>query len=326
VSGSSRREAGQIILSVEFAETESRHVLWADRYRLADEQLVSDTGWIYQTASSIRKALMVREVARVHALPIESLKLYSLLHGAVGLMHRLSARDFNHARQLLCDLKERAPLSPAPRAWLARWHVLRVMQGWSNNPQADASAAMEFSESALEMDPDNPLALSSLGFVMTNLLRRLEDARACYDAALEIYPNDAQAQALRGMMLAFHDEGEKGRRDTERALHLTPRDPHRFFYLVLAAGANLSAGHYDRAVTLATESRRLKRTHVSTLRTLAAAQAGAGMGDAARRTVSELMCLQPDLTVRRWQASAPSADYENGRRFATLLREAGVPH
>lgn len=325
VSGSARQEGAEVILSVEFADTDSQLVLWAERLSVRREDLLTDSSWIELIVSNIRNAILAQEVVKVRSRPLASLRLYSLLHGAVGLMHRLSKKDFDHARVLLAHLIDKVPASPAPRAWMARWHVLRAMQGWSGDLHQEASVAIRYAESALEIDPANTLALTSLGFVMTNLLGNLDRARSYYNTALAINPNDAQARALRGMLFAFCDKAEDGKRDAEWALHLTPRDPHRFFYLVLAAGANLSAGEYDRAVTLARESRRLNRTHVSTLRTLAAAQAGAGQMDAARRTVSDLMELQPDLSIGSWMQTSPSKAFENGRRFAELLKTAGVP-
>ncbi|MEL6617828.1 MAG: winged helix-turn-helix domain-containing protein [Pseudomonadota bacterium] len=325
VSGLAMTEGDTSVLSVEFAETDNRIVLWSDRIRLPASPLMLETDWVAHVVSHVRNAIMLAEMKRVRARPIEDLKLYSVLHGAVGLMHRLSPKDFNEARSFLTYLVGKAPRSPAPLAWMARWHVLRAMQGWSEDVRQEAQSAIACAEQALDIDPDNTLALSSLGFVMTNLLNRLDEAHGYYDAALQINPNDAQARALRGMLHAFTDQVSDGKRDTERALHLTPRDPHRFFYLVLAAGANLSSGDYPRAVKLAKESLRLNRTHVSTLRTLAAAQMGAGDADASRKTVSELLRLQPDLRVSTWQRNAPSRDYDNGKRFAELLKNAGVP-
>ena len=64
------------------------------------------------------------------------------------------------------------------------------------------------------------------------------------------------------MLVSFRDRGTEGKRDAERALHLTPIDPHRFMFLALAAGANIGAEDYPRAVTLAKESQRLNRTHI----------------------------------------------------------------
>ncbi|MDU8928209.1 winged helix-turn-helix domain-containing protein [Alisedimentitalea sp. MJ-SS2] len=325
LSGYLANDGTNAIMSVELAETENRFVLWSDRMKLRVGTLLEQTDWVERIVHHIHNAIMVNEIRRVRSRPVENLKLFSVLHGAIGLMHRFSPKEFNAARDYLEFVASRAPNSPAPLAWLGRWHVLRTVQGWTEDPGREARDALSFTSRALDLDPDNSLALVCEGQVLAHLAHRLDEAEERYETALISNPNDAQGRALRGMLAAFRDDGAKGTRNTERALHLTPLDPHRYFYLVLAAAANLSAGDYSRAVTLAKESLRLNRTHVSTLRTLAAAQAGAGDGESARKTAGELMRLQPELRVSKWLKSTPSADYEVGRRFADLLRSAGVP-
>ncbi|MBY5934723.1 winged helix-turn-helix domain-containing protein [Tateyamaria omphalii] len=325
VSGSIFERDNTILLLIEFSETDTQLVLWSDRIGLPAQGWMYDTDCIDQIITNVRRAIMVNEVRRARSASLTDLKLFSVLHGAVGLMHRFAPRDFNLARNYLEYVISQVPDHPTPLAWMARWHVLRTVQGWAEDAQVEARTALDFTARALDISPDHTLALVCEGQVLAHLAQRLDDAELRYDAALSINPNDAQGRALRGILASFCDRGAQGKRDAERALHLTPLDPHRFFYLALAAGANLSAEDYPRAVTLAKESVRLNRTHVSTLRVLAAAQQGAGQFDDARTTASELLQLQPDLRISSWLRTAPSAQFRNGQRFAELLRGAGIP-
>ena len=325
LSGSVIEAGGNIILMAEFAETESQLVLWSDRMALPLETWLTQTESIDDVVSHMRRAIMINEVRRARSAPLSDLKLFSVLHGAVGLMHRFALQDFNRAQSYLDYVIEQVPNHPTPLAWLARWHVLRTVQGWAEDPQHEARTALQFTGRALDIDPDHTLALVCEGQVLAHLSHRFDEAESRYDAALRINPNDAQGRAQRGTLAAFQDRGQDGKRDAERALHLTPLDPHRFLYLAIAAGANLSAEDYPRAVTLAKESLRLNRTHVSTLRVLAAAQQGAGQEEDAQKTTAELLRLQPHLRVSNWLSTAPSAAFRNGLRFAELLEASGVP-
>jgi tetratricopeptide (TPR) repeat protein len=161
---------------------------------------------------------------------------------------------------------------------------------------------------------------------MTNLLRKLDDAEARYDRALDLSPNDAVGRLLRGTMYAFRGQGTEAMRDTERSLHLTPLDPLRFFFLSLAASACISAENYDRALEFSNLSLRANSTHTSTLRVKAVAQMRLGHGDAARETGRKLLSLQPNLRVSEWLKNAPSSAYANGREFGNTLREIGIPN
>ena len=148
---------------------------------------------------------------------------------------------------------------------------------------------------------------------------------AAYDIALSYSPNDSTGRLLRGTLHAFRGEGVEAMRDTERALHLTPLDPHRFFFYSLASSACIAGENYPRALELAQQSLRLNRTHTSTLRVKIVAQMRLGQEDGAHQTALELMRLQPRLTVSQWLATSPSADYDVGRKFADTLLKAGIP-
>ena len=50
-----------------------------------------------------------------------------------------------------------------------------------------------------------------------------------------------------------------------------------------------------------------------------------GQPDEARKTVQELLRLQPTMTVSGWLKSSPAASYEIGRQAAEVWRRAGVP-
>lgn len=325
LSGFIIRRGDQFAVSLEFAETETGYVLWTDRVQTAFDPMSPETEGVDLIIGHIRRAIMLNEVRRVASRKLNDLKLFSLLHGSVGLMHRLSPRDFNTAGALLDHLVNRAMNHPTPLAWLARWHVLKAVQGWTSDPRKGAEAALELTARALDLDPGHTHALVCEGQALVHLARRLDDAEERYDMALATNPNDANGRVLRGMLRSFTDRGDEGRRDTERALHLTSLDPHRFFYLALASGSCIAVEDYGRAVVLAKESLRLNRTHVSTLRMLAVAQLGAGDGDAGRKTAAGLLAQQPSLRVSSWLKSSPAAGYAIGDRFAKMLRDLGVP-
>ncbi len=325
LSGTLYQKGNKVIGVIEFAETDTQIVLWSDRLELTIDPSLQQTEGVDQIVAQIRKAIMLNEVRRVRSKPLHDLKLFSVLHGAVGLMHRLSLKEFLLARSYLNYVISKAPNHPAPLAWLARWHVLRTVQGWADDVNQDAREALDLTARALDIDPDHTLALICEGQVLANLAHRLDEAEDRYDAALITNPNDAQGRALRGMLVSFRDRGTEGKRDAERALHLTPIDPHRFMFLALAAGANIGAEDYPRAVTLAKESLRLNRTHISTLRTLAVAQVGAGDQEDAVKTAAQLLHLQPDLRVSRWLKNSPGGHYKMARSAAEKLRSIGIP-
>ena len=273
LSGAYLVSGNQFNLSAELADAKSGNVVWAKSLKGQVTGIVSGKdGLIDKAVAGVSSAIMARELVRAQSQPLPTLESYTLLMGAIALMHRLSLQDFDRAKQMLQTLTERAPRQAIPWAWMAKWHVLRVQQGWSDNPDLDAKLALDCTKRALDADAQCSLALAIDGFVHTNLLKQLDVALDRYERALRVNPNDSLALLLKGTLHAFKGEGKLALKDTKHALRLSPLDPLRYFYDSLAATAALSAGDYERALELARRSLRANRTHTSTLRALLISQ------------------------------------------------------
>jgi tetratricopeptide (TPR) repeat protein len=326
VSGACSVSGDRVFLDIELSETKSGGIIWIDRLtdRIAGI-LSGEQHLIGRAIAEISRAIMTRELQRARARPLPTLESYTLLMGAIALMHRLSAPDFNEARAMLETILGRGSHQPMAQTWLARWHVLRVQQGWSTDVMQDAYRALDLTKRALDSDPEFSLALAIDGFVNTNLLKRFDIARQRYDLAISTNPSDSLALLLKGMLHAFCDEGEQAVQDTELALTLSPLDPHQYFYDSLTASANITAGRYARAMELARRSLRANCMHTSTWRVLTVAQWQLGLRREACESAQELMRLEPTLTVEGYLKRAPSAAFAIGKTIAGILREAGVP-
>ena len=326
LSGAYRAANSHCKLDVELAETQSGRIVWVDTLEGDLSAIVSgEQELIGRLVAGIGAAVTTRELHLSRTRPLPTLRAYTLLMAAVSLMHRLSPPDFEEAHRLLQALIDRGVRHPLPIAWLGNWHVLRIQQGWSHDQARDTYLALECTKRALDMDPDNSLALAVNGFVHVNLLKKFDIAEDSYERALAVNPSNAFAWLLKGTMHAFRSEGERAIEFTERALALSPLDPHRYFYDSLAGTAAISAGRYERAIELAQHSLRANRKHTSTWRVLTVAQWQLGRFDEARASAQELVKLQPTMTVSGWLKGSPSAGYKLGRLAAEVLRKAGVP-
>ena len=326
LSGAYRVGTGALMLTVELADVHSGRVAWSrDLKGSVSAVIEGHDEMVDRLVAEASQAVIARELERARATSLHSMQTCTLLLSAVTLMHRLSLHDFGRARDMLQIVAERVPRHAVPQAWLAKWHVLRVWQSWSDDPAEDTRLAQQRSQRALDNDSHCSLALAVDGFVQTNLLKALDAAEQRYELALRVNPNDALAWSLRGMLHAFKGEGKPAVKSTQRALRLSPLDPHRYFYDALAGGAELSAGHYERAVELTRRSLRANRMHASTFRVLAIALWQLGRQAEARSVVSELMKVEPALSVSGWLRRSPSSDFPIGRLCADALRHAGVP-
>lgn len=326
LSGRYRTSGQRLVVDAELAEARTGQVVWSHRLSGSKSDLVSGGGaMLDDIGAGVSAAVLARELRRAQSFSAATLESYTLLLGAVALMHRGSWVDFERARGLLDALIDRAGREAVPLAWLAKWHVLRVQQGWSTDERAEAAAAQQSARLALEADPHCTLALTMDGLVNTHLAKRLDVAEARYAQAIAANPSDPLAWLLKGTLHAFRGEGQQAVADTQKALQLSPLDPHRYYYDSLAASAFISAEDYEAALLLARRSLRANRSHTSTLRVQVVAQVRLGMLEDARVSAQNLLALEPGLTVGRWLQRSPSGGYAVGRNFADALREAGVP-
>jgi adenylate cyclase len=326
LSGTYRVSGRDVVLVAELAEAASGEIVWGDKFTgQVSDILRGEDKLIHDIVARVSAAILNRELERTRLEALPTLQSYTLLMGAITLMHRGSSVDFDRSRQMLEIVAERSRRLATPHAWLAKWHVLRFNRGKSKDRKDEAQRALDCTKRALDAEPTCSLALTIDGFVHTNLLKRLDIAQERYDLALEVNPNDSLAHLLKGTLHAFKGEGPVAVRETEHALKLSPLDPLKYFYESLAATAAHSAGQYDRAIELAQRSLRSNRMHPSTLRALAIAQSQLGRMDDARKTVQELLRLEPNLTVSRYLENNPSGMYETGKVWSEALRRAGLP-
>lgn len=243
----------------------------------------------------------------------------------IALMNRMSAADFLEAQRLLQAVIDRAPRHPVPQSWMANWYVLRVQQGWTEDSTKDRRCALDCTRRALDTDPDSSLALAINGLVHTHMTRELDIAAERYALAVRANSNNSLAWLLKGTLHAFRDQGGDAVADTQRAISLSPLDPHRYYYDTLAATAYLADRKYELAIKSARRSLKANRRHTSTLRAMAIAQWQLGHERDARGTVAELMRLEPGLTITGYLRRTPSAGYRTGQEWSKALRQAGVP-
>lgn len=326
LSGTYRVDGDGIRIDAELAEAKNAGIVWSERIEgKIDSIIVGDGEIIGRLTKDARSAVVSREVKRTKLQSLPTLESYSLLMGAVALMHRMSPQDFQHAHDLLEALIERASRQSVPRAWLAQWHVLRWQQGWTDDPDRDAAQALDCSKRALDADPESSLALSIDGLVRTHFTKELDVAAESYQKAVEANPNDPLARLHKGALHAFTDEGALAVEETNRALSLSPLDLHRYYFDSLAATACLTANKYDLALEFSERSLRANKGHTSTMRVKAFAQWQLGLKDDARKTADELLILEPALTVNKWLQRSPGASSKVGKHFANVLRELNIP-
>jgi TolB-like protein len=326
LSGSVQTAYPRALLVAELADARDGRILWSERFQgdLADV-FAMQAELARKLAASVAPFVRSIELRRARITSFEELDAYGITLRGVELMHRLSREDFLLARQAFQTAIERDPTSPAPHAWLAKWHVVRVLVGASENTLRDNKAATACAERALACDPHDALALTMDAMVSAWSRLDLDAAERRLAQAIASNPNEPLAWLWNAMTHAWRGRGAEAVQCADRALSLSPLDPMMYFFNSLAGMANLVGERYERAIELSIQSLRENRLHTPTLRTLAAAQVLLGRLNEARETMRELRLLEPALTVGALRARYPGRDSPHAARFTDALLAAGLP-
>ncbi len=276
-------------------------------------------------AAEVAEAVFAHSVQQSRLRPFPELESYALLMGAIGLMHRAALREFERARAMLEHLSQRHGCRGVAAAWLAKWHVLRVVQGWSVDASADARMALEYVQRSLDEDSRDALALAIGGLVHAYLRKDLQKAGQLYEEAIDANPSEPLAWLFTATRCAYLGEGHEAEAAGERALRLSPIDPLKYFFDSLAATAALSNSNWERSVALSLRSLKANRTHASTWRTLAFALVMLNRMDEARVAVQRLLLIEPGFTVGRFLERFPGRDGPLAQPWAEALKAADLP-
>lgn len=325
-SGMLRTHGVRVWVDVDLAEVATGRILWSQQFEGRIDEFLRGEGDLALVASRrIGRSIVNASVELAATCPMPNVGCHALLLSGIALMHRQSLRSFALSRAQLEEVARRAPRHPIPLAWLGNWHILSVQQGWSTDIEADRRIARDHTARALDLNPECPLSLTIDGFVHNNLLKRLDEAGARYDEALEVEPNNALAWLLKGTLMAFVDRGEEAVAFTRRARALSPLDPFGYFFDSLSATACASAGDWEGALALAERSLAANRRHASTLRVRTAALETLGRHKEARLAAAELLRIEPGFTIDSYMARHPAADFRTGKDWARALHGAGIP-
>jgi len=326
VRGSFARRDDRLRLFVNLRELRTDETVWTGEFDASVDAVVSgDSPTVHDAAAAVCRALVGFEVQRARDAPLHNLESYTILFAAISHMHRLTRSDFQRAGEMLRYIVGRHPGATTPRAWLGKWHVLKVAQGYSADPALDAQQARAVVAQALDLDSNHALALAVDGLVCAYISKDLNTAGRRYEAALQANPNEGLALLFQASWHAYQDRGQEAVACALRARALSPLDPLLYYYDNFTCLAQLTADNYPAAVQAGLSSLRANRCHASTLRMLAIAQALAGDLPAARASVNELLVLEPGFTRAAFFRRFPGQPGARTTRYADALSAAGLP-
>jgi len=315
----------RVRISTELIANENGAVVSADHYDGKVNELFDLQDRIaLKLVRTVAPHVQERELRRALRQHPQNMTAYDLLLQALDLLYKMDADSFARARGLLQQAMALDPSYAPPFTYAALWHVFRVGEFGSPDPDGDARAAVDRARAAIERDGNDPLALAIYGHVQAFCLRDTITAQRLLDRAIEAGPSVAMAWTMSSATRGFVGNGPLAVEHGEQGQRLAPADPYRFWHEGILAQAHYINRDYDQAVGWARSAVAHNPSIRFTLRTLAASLVAAGRSREAASAAGRLLLLQPDFRLTSYAPLCPFAP-PILEQWIEHLRQAGLP-
>lgn len=324
LKGTVRRHGDDVRIVVEFIDCESGSLIWAERFDVAVHEIFGLQQEVaQQVACKVTRGVQRTEITRTLRAGPHTLNAYDYFIRALDLLYKLDFASFDQARKLLQQAQEEDPGYAAPFAYAAHWHMFKLCEGWSSDPEYDNQRFMALSEQALERDPFNALALTLHGHGRSMFRREYEPAMDMFDRALTASPSNSWAWVFSSGTYGFIGDAKAGIARAERAIRLSPLDQQAFFNYCLLAQNHYLNGTYQEAARWARRSFGLNPRFGNTHRVLAASLVALGDETKAREIIEVHNRTLPHFRLSDYKRRCPFAP-DDATLYVERLGRAGV--
>jgi TolB-like protein/Flp pilus assembly protein TadD len=290
VEGSLKRLGDRVRITVRLVDTGSRVQLWGEVYDcpLSDILAVPDviTGALVATLHGRAESSLVEQSRRK-----PTLAAYECVLRGIRYLRGYGPDDNRRAVELFQQAMDLDPDYALARAYRAFSDA--VMHGYADAPNAVLARALALASTAVEID-DNEGRCHWILAMIHGYCGDLTGAERHYQRAIALNPNDANAIAGSGTLLAFLGRPEEGIDRIREAMRLNPYHPEWYWSdlgIVL-----YSARRYADA---AEAFRRGAHIGYRPLIRLAACYAQMGRMEEAATAAAEVRRLQPEFSLTK---------------------------
>ncbi|MEE8293634.1 MAG: tetratricopeptide repeat protein [Kiloniellales bacterium] len=323
LEGSVRRAGDRVRINAQLIDATTGGHLWAERYdgALTDVFALQD-----QVTRQIVAALSVTltpDEQKGLAQPAKvDPEAYDLVLQAQAQVMRFSRESNAEAR----DLYERAVALDASfaraHAGLALTHVNDFDFGWTKRVEEAEQMALRHARAALALDPSDPQVHFALGMIHS-AQRQMQEAIEDTRRAVALDPNYADGYAAMGSYLASAGEPEAGLEAIRKAMRLSPR--HGFMYLWVLSKVYFVMGRYDESIVALDDALERNPAYVSARLLRIAIHGLLDRADEAQWDIEEVLTARPNFSITEEEKLINYQRSEDGERYVTGLRKAGLP-
>ena len=323
LEGSVRRAGDRVRVTAQLIDAIKGHHLWAERY----ERELKDTFALQdEITGNILTALAVKltrgEQATIRHKGTDNLEAYLKALQARWYIHHMTKEGDFRARQLAEEVMALDPEYAAAYIILGYCHIRDVFFGRSKSRKESLEQALKLAQKAISLDESFPSCYGLLSIIYM-FKKQYEKAITNAEQAIALDPNGADAYSRLGGVLHMAGRRQEAIAPLEKAIRINPMAPSIYFRRLGTAYRDI--GRYEEAIVQLKKAINLSPDCLYPHTALAATYSLAGRDEEARAEVSEVLRIQPKISL---ESLAKRVAYKNKAdidRIIGALRKAGLP-
>ena len=323
LEGSVRSEGENLRISSRLIEVACAQHRWAQRYDRKNSDIFElQDNITKEVVSALQVELTEGDQALLASRGTDNTKAWQLAYEALVLV--LAHRQ-DTVRRGIELLEEAVKLDKKyVLAWntLATGHWKEYMnQDWSRSRQQSLACAVECSDKALSLDPQNARSLASRSLI-TITQGKFDEAFDLANKALRFANSDANTIAIAGITLRACCKPEMSIKYTQKAMRLCPIYPAWYPYGI--AICHWMLGQLDDAFKSIEEAIRIDPGLSLNYFVLVLLYTESGQPKKAKECVEKIYQADPGFSASVFIESLPYGDPVIEKRRTDLLRKAGL--
>ncbi len=326
LEGSVRKAGNRVRIGGQLIDTETGAAIWADRiegelqdiFELQDKVTAKVVGAI---APKLERA----EIERSKRKPTGSLDAYDYYLRGLPEVHKWTREGNEKALAHFYRAIELDPEFASAYGMAARCYSQRKAGGWVVDRPFEIIEAQRLAHRAVELGPDDAVALSTAGIALAFVAGELEAGDALIEKGVALNPNLAWAWLFSGWVKAWLGEPDDAIVRITRAMNLSPQDPSLFSMSRGIAFAHFIASRYEESIAMAGATSNSPQNAFIAMAAAAASATHLGRMEEARRIVSQLLAADPALCCANLGERFPMKRADDFARWTEGLRRAGLP-
>jgi adenylate cyclase len=321
LEGSVQKAGDRVRITAQLIDTGTGYHLWSENY---DRDLSDIFALQDEITLKIMGALQIKltwgEQARLWGVETTSIQAFDKRMRGLEYLFRFNEKDNKQARHFFEEAISIDKDYASGYINLGFTHIFDITYGWSKSPIESFEHTEKNVEKALALNDSIDIAHSLLGWIYL-FKKQHDEAIKSGERAIELNPNGAEAHVILGAILIFSDEIELAIKLLKRAFRLNPI-PQSYYTYSLALAYRFN-GQYEKAIEACKKVLSGNPDNLMAYLTLAASYSLLNRAEDARKTVEEILRINPGFSLEYYANIFPHKNKEKLDEHINALRKAG---